>query len=254
MADYCEWGGANNSTNWYTALGTFYGVPIPGSKGGMALANVHGIYGTDFLLQTLRVNANGGTQGYCANGYGGVFWGQNFGYSQTPYTHNNGDWAPGSYKGECHSGQALAGISKYPSAQPAHAVMCDSTTNSANFVQDGSCTPLYFDHGYGTVGNVQWYADPPPVGDWDSGYYKAECGPNMFVGGVSQSTSGVVNGILCCTPPSPGAVTHQTCRGELVNSALDAPPSPSWDWDNGYYKATCSSSDGTIEIRDTWPE
>lgn len=242
IADYCQpaLGAGAFTTDWTTALGSdYYYVTIPG--GSLAYANVHGLYGTDFLLQTLRVNANGGAHGYCVNEYGGVFWGKNFGYSQTPYTQNNGDWAPGSYKGECHSGQALTGISKYTSGAAAHAVMCSSVWDSANFMENSSCTPLYFDHGYGTVGNVQWYVDPPPVGDWDYGYYKAECGSNMFVGGVSQSTSGIVNGILCCTP-SPGSVTHKNCHGELVNSTLNAIPYPSYDWDNGYYKATCPAT------------
>jgi hypothetical protein len=233
MADYCQPAGNTYSADFYTALGQYYGVQLGG--GTTAFANVHGIDGTDFLLQTLRVNPPSRTQGYCASGYGGVFWGHNFGYSHSPV----GDWAPGRYKGECLSGQALAGISRYTSAPQAHAVMCNSTWNSANFVQSSSsCSPIFFD-----PGDHRLYTGDS---DWDYGYYKAECGQNQFVAGVSQSTSGVVNGILCCTPPSPGAVTHQGCQRELVNSTLDAPPDPTWDWDNGYYKATCSYSDGGV--------
>lgn len=68
MADFCEWGTATDNVN---ALGSTYSVSTPA---GTATANFHGTFG-DFLLQTLRVNYSSGTQGYCANSYGGAFWG-----------------------------------------------------------------------------------------------------------------------------------------------------------------------------------
>jgi hypothetical protein len=228
MADFCEGFGA-------TSQGDTFLVSTPG---GTAISNFHGGDGTDFLIQTLRVNANAGSLGYCANGYGGLFWDQNFGYSWTPI----GDWLYGSYKGECESGQPLIGISTYTSApQHAHAVMCGHAgTVSSDFVQTSSCSTLRFG---GSLQTVQRYVDPPPLGDWDVYFYKGECALNEFVAGVAQSTGGAVDGLLCC----PGAVGHSGC--EAV--AFDSSNVTSYDWDLGYFKAQCPQGqhvDGVSEV------
>jgi hypothetical protein len=38
-------------------------------------------------------------------------------------------------------------------------------------------------------------------GDWDFGYYKAECGPGRYIAGVgSNSGTTGTHSILCCSP------------------------------------------------------
>jgi hypothetical protein len=216
-ADFCSWANGNvpiAEGNAYTTIA---------NSGSYAQANFRGI-STDFLLQTLRVNARNGGFGYCVNSYGGVFWGQDYGVS------HSGDWDYGNYKGMCEQGQPVIGLSEDTSTTPkAHAVMCGSSPNAYLF-GESSCRLLTFD---GSAGTVQWYSDPPPVGDWDWGYYKGECGQSEYVAGVAQSTSGVVNGLYCCT----GNVRHASCEAVPFDSGNLS----SYDWDYGYYKAECNN-------------
>jgi hypothetical protein len=187
--------------------------------------------GHDFLIQPTRPNAN---NGYCANNSGGPIWpGTNFGFSWSPV----GDWSPGNLKGECESGQPLAGISTYdgqiiPSGGPTHAVYCNSdfSKDSSKFAQSSSCHLVPFDGLDGVAGDNR--GDSDDGWDWDPGYYKGECAANEFVAGVSQSTKGLMNGLLCC----PGSVTHGGCITQFFNSTLGV------DWDYGMAKAQCQSS------------
>lgn len=226
MADFCQWTPSGDST----ALGHTYTVS---TAFGTATANFHGADG-DFLIQSLRVNGGGGTEGYCVNSYGGLFWGQNFGLMWSPIP-DYGDWSPGNYKGECAPGQPLIGLSQYTSgAGQAHAVMCGSTGTSGDFPQSQSCETLNFG---GSNGGVQWYSDPAPVGDWASGFFKGECSKNQFVAGVGQSQSGGTDALLCC----PGSVGHNSCNAQPFSSGNMANSSTPYDWDYGYYKAECNN-------------
>ena len=239
VSDECEAYSSDHTDDRLTAEGTTYTVPLAGGASATANfhANVGGVFAGDYMIQTLRANVNGGAQGYCVNGYGGPFWGQSFGYSHTPYPANNGDWSQNNYKGECESGQALVGLSRYTSGPQAHAVMCASVADSVDFQQSSSCSPLNFG---GSKGGVQWYVNPPiwnNSSDWDFLYYKGECGENQFVAGVAQSQGGAVDGLLCCTPPA-GNIRHLVCEPEILPNS-NTVPSPSYDWDYGYYKATC---------------
>lgn len=156
-----------------------------------------------------------------------VFWGQNYGFNWSPI----GDWASGSYKGECgivgSSGQPVIGLSSYASGtHQAHAVLCGSrpvtTTGS-------SCYARMFD-----PGNNQGSTGTP---DWDYGYWKADCRDNEYVAGVAQSTSGAVDSILCC----PNSVAHSSCGSQIFygqNSSAYA-SNQSADFDYGYFKGVC---------------
>lgn len=79
-----------------------------------------------------------------------------------------------------------------------------------------------------------------PEGDWDYGSFKAECGTNEYVAGVSrqstgQSVNGQIDGILCC----PGAVTHRECNNVELLYGQDSRDYTGPDWDYGYYKGEC---------------
>jgi hypothetical protein len=188
-------------------------------------------------VQSLRVNNDNGSVGYCVNNYGGVFWGQNFGWDWSPV----GDWAGGAYKGECQSGEPLIGISEYTaSPNQGHAVLCASgvaetptTTkfrpNFAAFPQNSSCSPLSFDGRGGILNNYGTH------GNWDPGSYVGECAPGSFVAGVSQSTSGRLQSLLCC--PGNGLPEVATATKEAMPSNV-----PGIDWDYTYWKAQCQTA------------
>jgi hypothetical protein len=138
----------------------------------------------DYLVQMIWVNpdASGSIK------YGLPFWGQNFGYNGSVI----GDWAYGSYKAQCSSGQPVTGISEDVSETHVNSVLCSSSASWQGYMQSSSCYGLSFNPGNNMISN--------PEGDWDRGYYKAECNTNEFVAGVSQSTSGQINGIMCSHP------------------------------------------------------
>jgi hypothetical protein len=216
MADFCVGQEA-------TAEGTTYFMSSLDAP-----ANFQGRSGETYLLQTLRANDNAG---YCVNTYGGVYWGQNFGWSHSPT--NPPDWQSGSFKGECPLFQPINGVSKSVSTEtpppvngPAHAITCGSAPNFEDF-SETNCEPLVFE---GT--SIQWYVDPAPLVDWDPNFFKGECGQNQYAAGVSQSTSGVTNGLLCCG----GNVTHASCQARPFDSSNVT----SYDWDDNFLKAQCS--------------
>jgi len=199
------------------------------SRGVTATANFHGKTGGDYLIQALRVNANNGSFGYCSNFYGGVFWGRDFGVFHSPT--NPSDWASGSYKGECDFGSPLVGISSFVGAQ-AHAALCGSGPNSSKFPQNTGCYARSF--GVGNGGNSN---GDTADGSWDPGnFYIGQCAANEFVAGVAQSTSGVVDALLCC----PGSVTHKSCTTQVFANQNSSGFS-GIDWDDGYDKGQCPS-------------
>jgi hypothetical protein len=229
MADFCEG----------TVQDTYYVTSASGAST-TASANVHG-YNSDFLLEPLRINGGGGAFGYCVTGYGGVFWGQDFGTHWSPLAS---DWSPNNYKGECENGIPVVGVSTFASGigQP-HAVMCSDPQGDSSysmFQQSTSCHTVNYAYQDGdTHGSVQygtsqqadgaWFSN----GDWDPNNYKAECGTNEFMAGISQQTNGKAAGILCC----PGGVGHYSCETQPFNSSVY--DQPDYDWDDGYYKAEC---------------
>jgi hypothetical protein len=157
-----------------------------------------------------------------------VFWGKNYGYQWAP----NGDWAVGDYKGECGltsgNAQPLIGLSAYTGgSHQAHAVQCGTRTVATT---PSSC------YARKIPGNNQGTSE-----DWDPGYYKASCGANEFVLGVSQSGTGAVTGVLCC--PGGTAVSHTSCSTQVLYNQN----SPAYysnlgaDWDGGYDKGQCPS-------------
>jgi hypothetical protein len=211
MADFCQ-----ATPSYPGAFGPYTYQVTTGA--GPATANLHSQYG-DFLVQMMRVNADvsnwTSTEGYCATSYGGAFWGNNFGFYWSPI----GDWASGSYKGECQPQQPLIGLSLYTTGtHNPHAVMCGSASPSSNgglqFPQSG-CQSVAI-----ASGNTTWC----PSGD--------------YVAGVAQSESGVPDALLCC----PGTGTNGFyCWNQGFSSANMANSWTPYDWDWGYWKAECSA-------------
>src|SRR4051794_17252880 len=107
-------------------------------------------------------------------------------------TTATGDWAGGQWKAEC-SGSWVTGVSQYPSSHVAHAALCDARPRTERPVTPGTFLgPLDF-----SQGNNQ--PSPWKTGDWDPGYYKAECSKSAggAVVGVAQNISGQITKIAC---------------------------------------------------------
>jgi len=208
--DLCAWAAG---PTYHGGKPDFFGNLVGGS------ADLH-LMSEDYLVQMNWVNPD--SSGSIK--YGLPFWKQNFGFNWAPI----GDWARGSYKAQCSSGQPVTGVSEDVSETHVNSVLCSSSASWQNYPRSSACYGLSFNPGNNMIAN--------PEGDWDRGYYKAECNTNEFVAGVSQSTSGQINGIMCC----PGSVTHGTCATEVFygkNSSHYAGP----DWDSGFYKGQCAA-------------
>jgi hypothetical protein len=235
MADFC-----GKVPNGSYAIGAWYNVQSAGCPFWSCPAKANAfLNGTDFLIPLLRVNGDNGQTGYCANSYGGPFWGQNFGYSWSPAWPT--DWSPNNYKGECQNGQPLIGLSKYTSwPNHAHDVFCDTNADWSHgralsdfnlFQQSDQCHTSPFDGLYGFTNNYN------VNGNWDPGYYVDQCNQNEFAAGVSQSVSGRTNGLLCCPGTGSSGVSANGCVREILGQS----PIPTADWDYGFSKAQCQN-------------
>lgn len=156
-----------------------------------------------------------------------VFWNGDYGRQNWP---NGTDWLPGSYKGTCGQsadghGQPVVGLSEYLGPHNAHAVECWNQ-GSGTITNTGACYTRQF----GPGDNRGYTGD----GDWDFGYTKGECRIGEYVAGVAQTTSGQLDGILCC----PANLSGASCKAEVFYVGNGDYTGP--DWDYGYYKGTCT--------------
>jgi hypothetical protein len=159
---------------------------------------------------------------------------------------NGTNWDNGSYTADCGllngQGIPLSGVSEAAGGtSQAHAIRCwdppygsAETSTMSVTTTASSCylRSLGSDDDRGYSGSL----DPGTNGDWDPGYYKDECRENEYVNGIALSTSGQVDGILCC----PGAMMHASCNVQVFdngNSSQFSLP----DWDYGFYKGQCPS-------------
>lgn len=158
-----------------------------------------------------------------------VWWNQSYDFNSPALA----DWNYGSYKGTCLTGEPVVGVSRYVNALQSHDVECGgaryATTASQCYLRS-----LKSNDNRGDTDNG-W--------DWDSGNYKLECASGEYVQGVSQSTSGQLDGILCCPGQSyiggrAQALQHRNCDAQVFyNGPSPADSGP--DWDYGYYKGQC---------------
>lgn len=158
-----------------------------------------------------------------------VWWNQSYDYNSPSV----GDWNYGSYKGTCLTGEPVVGVSHYTNALPSHDIECGGARYVATQSQCYLKTLGSNDNrGYGDNG---W--------DWDSGSYKVECGVGEYVQGVSQTTWGQLDGVLCCPgnayiAGSSQRLQHKNCDAQVFYSG-NSPASGGPDWDYGYYKGQC---------------
>jgi hypothetical protein len=185
----------------------------------------------------------------------GVFWNTNSNYNPGLI----GDWSMNQFKAMNSPGQPLIGVTEDTGEGHLHGVIYGSafSQNSYRYIQSQGCRRLLFD---GNPNDTSHPDDnPAPAsttqvdGDWDPGFYKAECGSLEYVAGVSQSQTGQVNGILCCTGAEENQ--HTQCNQETIydmvnHTGVDSngyANNPSvQDYDPGFYKGLCQ--DGTVVV------
>jgi hypothetical protein len=137
----------------------------------------------------------------------------------TPIT---GDWDPTYLKGECAADEFVAGISQTTN-QALHAILC-----CHGQVDHDSCTPQVFD--------AEDAREDPAANDWDSDYYKGECGPGRYMAGASMSPmTGIPHAILCCgrhvEPPDADIAdgTTPADASPVPEAGAQEPPPPTAD-------------------------
>jgi hypothetical protein len=94
-----------------------------------------------------------------------------------------GDWDPGFAKTECALNEYVSGLSQDPGGHSLRHLRCASATMSNTSCETRLVTQD--DRGEQT-------------GDWDSGYYKAECSNDKVVVGISVTAAGKPRKLLCC--------------------------------------------------------
>ncbi|HOU89972.1 MAG TPA: trypsin-like serine protease [Polyangiaceae bacterium] len=149
----------------------------------------------------------------------------------------DGDWAKGSYKGQCKSGDSVVGISATAVAQGsgsrAHSALCMpqfTTLTSAGMEKIRSLT------------GPDDRADTS-TGDWDPGYYKAECGAHEAVTGVAQTANSSLKmtKIACNFFRAELMANSASCQTLPFSTTSDQRlSSDTGDWAYGYSKNECA--------------
>jgi hypothetical protein len=192
-----------------------------GAQANMILGNRH------YYIQQNWDNISGG---HCAlnHDYGALpFAGQD-----NRLASNLGDWKPNSYKAECADGERAMGISATPGSDRASSLLCEQDLFALQYQQ-----PNHYPHqvcrtvDFSTGDNRGTTA----TGDWDYGNFKGECAANEYVAGVTQTTSGQVDSLLCCQ----GNVSHSSCSAHVLARGDSRETTGSGDWDRNHYKGEC---------------
>lgn len=109
-----------------------------------------------------------------------------------------------------------------------------------------TATPYAFDNGSSP--------DPFPYTDWDYGEFKAQCSSGGPVVGLSAATTGRAHSVLCKSPIANGDAYpfySDTSTVETFLSSNSTHYGSHGDWDNGYYKGECSSTEFVVGTAQT---
>jgi hypothetical protein len=141
------------------------------------------------------------------------------------------EWDPGNWKADCGANAAMTGLSTSPSGSGAHGIYCTpySSHFTGNYVRSLSIAG----------GNLV----SQRMGDWDLGYYKAECGLNEYVSGVSiDPSSKVTHSLRCAQGDGLTSGGGSACETHPAMGQDDRGYTGSDDWDLGFAKSECSSN------------
>jgi hypothetical protein len=190
--------------------------------GSEKVTNVTGIFFDEFR-QTITMSTYG-------RGLWSIVLPVTFDVNTVQRSNRVGDWQPWAVKAECADNEYLVGVSKEMSAKRSHGALC--RPGNINRFAHNSCVARNFSAGdsRGTVS----------TGDWDPGYYKGECAAHQYVAGVSQSSSGDITSILCCTGFAP-SLAHSSCSKVVFQSTNGQEDASNGDWDPWFWKGDCGT-------------
>jgi hypothetical protein len=151
----------------------------------------------------------------------------------------SGEWDYCHGKADCATGEAISGLSLDLGLGEGRRALC--RPQDARF-GGASRAVLGVD-----AGRDQRRAQRVP--DWDSGYFKLECGANEYVAGVSENAlpcagNNAFHAVMCAAAsglPSGGLGT--ACHDRFLIASDDRPPGHTDDWDAGALKAECAQDD-----------
>ena len=138
------------------------------------------------------------------------------------------EWDSGYYKADCGTNAAMTGLSMTATGITPHSALC--MNYGSKFAEYGAATLTDVTTGEHRRANR--------AGDWDSGYYKSECGVNEYVSGVSQTTGGRLHGLRCAVGSGLTNGGQNNCESHTINPD-DQGPGNVGDWDFGYHKGEC---------------
>lgn len=147
------------------------------------------------------------------------------------------DWDPCRGKANCMSGETIAGISIVPNGD-ARTALCRSG-DTAHFTGNQTGR-LDIDANQDRRRATRFVNGNP---DWDSGYWKLECGNNEYVAGVSENHTGCYgnnqfHGVLCAS----GNSLSNTCSVRVFAGGDSRGVTSSGDWDFGAFKGECGQN------------
>jgi hypothetical protein len=143
------------------------------------------------------------------------------------------DWAPGQYKAEGGTRSALAGIgTSYGfGPQPLYALFRTTFSATDHFLSPSAAYPgSCYRRTWGQYDNrfLQSGDDPVAYSDWDYGYYKAQCGKNEYVAGISQDPASLeMSSLLCCFHDDLNRVRN-TCSASRVGGPSESSTAGNW--------------------------
>jgi hypothetical protein len=144
-----------------------------------------------------------------------------------------GDWDFCRYKASCAAGETVSGVSDVPGGYARTALCRVQGTASYSGAMRAVLTD---DNG----DSRRAYRSVNGSTDWDSGYWKLECGTTEYVAGTSNNAPQCQNntwfhGVICAQAANPSAV----CSVRPFDGGDNRVTTTSGDWDFGNYKGEC---------------
>jgi hypothetical protein len=148
----------------------------------------------------------------------------------------NGEWDYCRGKADCARGEAISGLSLHLGLRQGQRALCRT--------QDGR-----FGGTSRAVLNLDARRDQrraQRVPDWDSGYFKLECGANEYVAGVSENAqacagNNAFHAVVCAAASGlPDGGLGTACHDRFLVAGDDRPSGYTDDWDPGAFKAECA--------------
>jgi hypothetical protein len=157
------------------------------------------------------------------------------------YTEN-GDWSPGDHIGECNSasmGMYMTGVSADSAAISSelrpHRALCVGQNDRLDYYRSTNWNSHLRSHSV-AVGNDR--ADTG-TGDWDPGFWKAECARDAVMVGVSQTTTRRLSRILCAPMLQMKSNVSRCSALQYSHTSNVRLNTLSSDWDPSYSKNEC---------------